>query len=302
MKKQTFLIFILLNLIILKNFAQLDVNHFNLNLENPAFVGSKNKLSVGLDYRKNFVDLFFVGFNSIDGAPTVFMANVYTPISSKIGIGVSLTKDKIGPVEENIFAVDVSYRLNIISKSVLSFGIKSGYRVFDGNFEQLLAPDGTIGPHILINNEGKENNFNLGFGAYFNFKEIENHNFSLGLSMPNFLKEEAFGNDVPTNIIQTLSYETSITEKIKLNIFEKLTLPSEGDTKYYLSANIEFKNIIGVGFNIQKNFYGVQLNSPKIANIFRVGFVVGFVDTQIDDFDNSIEFFSNLDFNNLFNQ
>jgi hypothetical protein len=47
------------------------------------------------------------------GAPITNSVSVNTPINgSKVGIGVSILNDKIGPSDENNIAVDLSYSNN----------------------------------------------------------------------------------------------------------------------------------------------------------------------------------------------
>jgi type IX secretion system PorP/SprF family membrane protein len=66
---------------------------YNMNIINPAYASSKENLSFGLLYRKQWVD--------VEGAPATFSLAGSMPAGKNVGVGLSIISDKIGPVEEN---------------------------------------------------------------------------------------------------------------------------------------------------------------------------------------------------------
>jgi type IX secretion system PorP/SprF family membrane protein len=69
---------------------------------NPAYAGSRGVLSVFGLYRTQWVGL--------DGAPETSTFSINTPLSNKkLGLGLSLVNDKIGPTNENTLSADFSY-------------------------------------------------------------------------------------------------------------------------------------------------------------------------------------------------
>ena len=90
---------------------------YNMNVINPAYAGSKENLSFGLLYRKQWVD--------IEGAPSTFSLSGSSPVGKNVGIGLSLISDKIGPVQENNVYGDFSYTLNLGGERRLAFGMKA---------------------------------------------------------------------------------------------------------------------------------------------------------------------------------
>jgi hypothetical protein len=66
---------------------------YNMNIINPAYAGSKENLSFGLLYRKQWLD--------IEDAPTTFSLSGSAPVGKNVGIGLSIISDRIGPVDEN---------------------------------------------------------------------------------------------------------------------------------------------------------------------------------------------------------
>ena len=55
---------------------------YNMNVINPAYAGSKENLSFGLLFRKQWVD--------IEDAPTTFTATGHSPIGKNVGLGLSV--------------------------------------------------------------------------------------------------------------------------------------------------------------------------------------------------------------------
>ena len=78
---------------------------YNMNVINPAYAGSKENLSFGLLYRKQWVD--------VEGAPATFSLAGAMPVGQHGGGGLSVMSDKMGPVEENNVYGDFSYTLNL---------------------------------------------------------------------------------------------------------------------------------------------------------------------------------------------
>lgn len=298
MKRKIYLCLLILSLTLVKTYAQLDPNFFNLNVVNPAFVGSKENFSLSVDYGLSFVDLEFIKINRIEGAPQSFVGSVYTPISNKIGVGISYVDFKSGSVKEKVLNADVSYKFNLTIDSNLTIGLKTGYTTTNLGFIELSGefgePIGVISP--------KETTLNLGFGTYY-----YNDNFSLGLSVPNFIPKNPLDDTDETaikpaiNIVLSSTYKTNLSETIEFSPGALVIFNADIDTQYYISANFNFKKVIGVGLNYQKDVFGILLTSPKIAKIFRVGLNIGFVNTKFETpFNNNIEFFGNYDFNPIF--
>src|SRR6187402_52196 len=91
---------------------------YNMSVMNPAYAGSKEAVSGGLLYRKQWVE--------IEDAPTTGTFFIHSPVGRNVGLGLSVISDKIGPVEENNFYGDFSYTLNLGGEHRLAFGLKAG--------------------------------------------------------------------------------------------------------------------------------------------------------------------------------
>jgi type IX secretion system PorP/SprF family membrane protein len=91
---------------------------YNMSVMNPAYAGSKENISGGLLYRKQWVE--------IEDAPTTGTFFIHSPVGKNVGLGLSAITDKIGPVEENNLYGDFSYTLNLGGEHKLAFGLKAG--------------------------------------------------------------------------------------------------------------------------------------------------------------------------------
>lgn len=64
----------------------------------------------------------------LDGAPTTQTINFNTPVSERIGVGLSIVNDRIGngTNQDTYFDAVASYTVNTSRTGKLSFGLKAG--------------------------------------------------------------------------------------------------------------------------------------------------------------------------------
>lgn len=162
-------------------FAQQDAQYtqymYNTLSVNPAYAGSRGVFSALALHRSQWVGL--------DGAPTTQTINFHTPLSKRVGIGLSVINDEIGNGTNQDTYIDAafSYTIPTSDKGKLSFGINAKAHLFNVDFTKL-------------RNYGRENNLpnienrfspNFGAGIYYHTQK-----FYAGLSVPNFLQTEHF--------------------------------------------------------------------------------------------------------------
>ncbi|HMI08135.1 MAG TPA: type IX secretion system membrane protein PorP/SprF [Flavobacterium sp.] len=149
---------------------------YNMSVVNPAYAGSKESLSGGLLYRKQWVD--------IEGAPSTGTFFIHSPVGKNVGLGLSVISDKIGPVEENNVYADFSYTLNLGGQHKLAFGIKGG-ATFNkiGLFDDIgngFVPD----PNDEAFSQNTSNTFaNIGAGFFY-----YTNKYYVAFSVPNMIK------------------------------------------------------------------------------------------------------------------
>jgi type IX secretion system PorP/SprF family membrane protein len=152
---------------------------YNTLVINPAYAGSRDALTVTALHRSQWV-----GF---DGAPVTQTLTMHMPIANQhIGIGLSVMKDKIGPVSNSSLVGDFAYIMRLTKKSKLSLGLSAGINMFQANLNTLLLDQ--------QNDPSFQNNINnritpaFGFGAYYSRER-----FYAGVSVPNLVQSSYTG-------------------------------------------------------------------------------------------------------------
>ncbi|TDO77975.1 type IX secretion system PorP/SprF family membrane protein [Flavobacterium chryseum] len=160
--------------------AQFTQYMYNTIEINPAYAGSRGVLSVFGLYRTQWVGL--------DGAPETSTFSVNTPFNnSKLGLGVSLVNDKIGPTNENTLSADLSYSIPVSEASKLSFGIKGTANLFNLDVNKL-NPEDQDDPQFQ--NLANRITPNVGAGIYWHSDKAY-----VGLSVPNFIETNRYNDD-----------------------------------------------------------------------------------------------------------
>ena len=242
---------------------------YNMSVMNPAYAGSKESLSLGLLYRKQWVE--------IEDAPTTATFFGHSPVGKNVGLGLSVISDKIGPVEENNIYGDFSYTLNLGGEHKLAFGIKTGLTLHKvGLYDEVyntLPQDNDPAFSENISNTY----FNIGSGLFYYTDK-----YYLGLSVPNMLKSKhldlsvngdqyEFGSET-SHYFFTGGYVFDLNEKIKFKPFFMLKSAFSSPTSLDLSTNFLFneKFEIGATYRLDDSF-GAMANYAVLPNL-RIGY------------------------------
>jgi type IX secretion system PorP/SprF family membrane protein len=263
--KKLYLVAILVVFTCFDSQAQQDPHYtqymYNMNVINPAYAGSKENLSIGMLYRKQWV--------GIEDAPTTATLSGHTPVGKNVGMGLSVIKDKIGPVEENNIYGDFSYTLNLGGEHKLAFGIKAGLTLHKvGLYSDIYStlPD----PNDPAFSQDTNNSyFNLGTGFFY-----YTNKYYLALSVPNMMKSKhldfngrEFGSEV-SHYFLTGGYVFDVTENIKFKPFFMVKSAFEAPASIDLSTNFLFnqKFEAGVTYRLQDSF-GAMFNYAISPNV-----------------------------------
>ena len=164
-------------------FSQQDAQYtqymYNTISVNPAYAGSRGVMSITGLHRSQWVGL--------EGAPRTQTLGFHTPLgeSQKVGLGVSLVNDEIGPTQETYIDIDFSYTIPTSEQGKLSFGLKAGGHLLDVNFDKLSRFN--ISDPRFTNNIDNKFSPNVGIGVYYYTQK-----FYAGLSVPNLLETDHF--------------------------------------------------------------------------------------------------------------
>ena len=166
---------------------------YNTQTVNPGYAGSRGVLSLTGLYRTQWV--------GINGAPETLNFSLSSPISERLGLGVSFYKDEIGISTENNVAVDFSYTLPVNDTGLyLSFGVKGGVDVLDVDFSRLNPNDVSDPSFQASNNVDSQVSPIIGAGLYLRNKD----RWYLGLSVPNLLKTEYYDDNAVSSATELM--------------------------------------------------------------------------------------------------
>ena len=145
---------------------------YNPSQINPAYSGSMGYASVFGLYRTQWVGL--------DGAPKTANLGFHNPIeNSKLGYGINILNDRIGPSELTYMNVDISYTLLFGENSRLAFGLKGGGELINIDYSKLSQYN--QGDALFQNNLNRFSP-NIGAGIYY-----YTDNTYVGFSVPMLL-------------------------------------------------------------------------------------------------------------------
>ncbi len=173
----------LLSFVFYNNYAQQDAQYtqymYNTISVNPAYAGSRGVMSILGLHRSQWVGL--------DGAPRTQTLSLNTPLGEKerLGLGLSVIHDEIGPTSETYIDIDFSYTIPLSEQAKLSFGLKAGGHLLNIDFQRLSQ----FNNNDALFETNIDNKFspNVGIGAYYHTDK-----FYLGLSAPNLLETDHF--------------------------------------------------------------------------------------------------------------
>lgn len=147
---------------------------YNTLSVNPAYAGSRDALTVTALHRSQWVDF--------KGAPTTQTLTLHSPIGNEnMGIGLSLSNDKIGPTNNTSVFADFAYRIKLNQNSRLAFGLSAGANIFQANLNTLEL-DEQDDPSFQYN-ISNHTTPNFGFGMYYSRER-----FYAGVSVPTLLE------------------------------------------------------------------------------------------------------------------
>jgi type IX secretion system PorP/SprF family membrane protein len=256
-KKILFVAVFLLSLIVRsQNDSKLSIFNYNSLIYNPAFAGAADGLNVAGIYSSQWY-----GF---DGAPKTQYLTVDTKLPyNKIGLGLSLYHDAIGPAREYNIEGNFAYYIDVNDKYKLALGLKSGLHSYKVDINQL----DVYQPGEQVFNSNFENNLSLILGLGMNFYSDK---FFIGLSTPNLLVSKYYNaNNSSTlsksknnyylntgykfelrrDITLTPAALVRVTEGAPISVLTSLNL--NWYEKYIASLNFDYNSSVGLLFGVR---------------------------------------------------
>ena len=264
---------------------------YNMNIINPAYTGSTEGLAVGALYRSQWVGL--------DGGPETFTFNIHSPVGKRVGLGLSIIADQIGPVKETNAYVDFSYTIPVGTVTKLAFGVKGGFTFHDiGIAESQISLIDQGDPFFA--NAINETTPNVGAGVYF-YKPSK---YYISVSIPNILNGvhlDANGTKIGSeseHFFAAAGYVFDLSENFKLKPHTLIKYAFDAPVSYDINANVFMFDVVevGVGYRLEDSFSGM-VNFQVMDNL-RIGYAYDAIQSDLDIVTSSShEIFINFDLN-----
>ncbi|WP_124981197.1 PorP/SprF family type IX secretion system membrane protein [Nonlabens xiamenensis] len=271
---------------------------YNPIVINPAYAGNRGVASIVGLHRSQWVGL--------DGAPKTQTLSFHTPIAnSRVGLGLSIVNDEIGPADETYVAADFSYTIPVGEESNLSFGLKGGFHVLNVDFTQLNIFN--PGDQRLQNNIENRLSPTVGVGVHYHTEK-----FYLGLSSPNLLQTDHFDEDTQSSTtfiaeerihyFLTSGYVFDLGENVKFKPAGMVKLVTGAPLQVDLSANFLFNEKFTVGAAYRWSAAVTGLVGFQLSDQMLIGFAYDRETTELGNAiynDGSYELFMRFElFNN----
>jgi type IX secretion system PorP/SprF family membrane protein len=260
---------------------------YNMQIINPAYVGSRAELSMSVLSREQWV--------GISGAPVTRTFSVNGRINMGLGFGATVVNDKIGLSESTNVNIDASYTIVTSEFGRLAVGLKSGMTFFSNNLANGITPDNDI----YASTTGSFPN--VGFGAFY-----YNRKFYVGLALPYLLETPQFytqENIDNGKIAKNANYffSTGALFTVKENLLFKPStmvryapnLPISID----INANFLYKDIIEAGLSYRYENSVSALFAIVINEKYRIGYAYDYKLSTLGGNLSSHEIIFHLDLN-----
>ena len=241
---------------------------YNTLVINPGYAGSRDALSVTALHRSQWVNY--------KGAPIVQTLTMHAPLKNEhLGLGLSVTNDKIGPTNNTAVFADFAYIMKLNTKSKLALGLSAGVNIFQADLNSLQLNQ-QADPSFQ-NNISNKVNPNFGFGAYYSRER-----FYAGISIPNIIQNNYLVVNLPNGstwagkeqrhyyFIAGTMIKLSDNLEFKPTTFVKVTPAAPIQADVTASFVIAKKLLLGVMYRTGDAFGG--LIGLDVTSQFHVGY------------------------------
>ncbi|WP_291287276.1 type IX secretion system membrane protein PorP/SprF [Flavobacterium sp.] len=248
---------------------------YNTLTINPAYAGSRGTTSIFGLYRTQWIGL--------EGAPKTGSFSVHTPLNnSKLGMGVSLVNDKIGPTDENTLSADISYTVPTSATFNLSFGIRGTGNLFSLDPNKL-SPERQGDPQFQ--NLKSVFSPNIGAGVYWYSDKAY-----IGLSIPAFIETNRYNDNnvsiykdkICYYLIGGYVFDLSPSIKFKPAVLTKMS--AGASLQIDLSANFMYNEKFVLGAAYRSNAAVSALAGFQITEGLFVGYAYDFDTTALRNY------------------
>ena len=223
---------------------------YNTMAVNSAYAGQRDALSIIGLYRNQWV--------GIDGAPKTLSFGIHSPLKNeRLGLGLSVVSDEIGPAQEDYVDLNLSYTIPFTESTELSFGLKAGFHNLSTDWSKGMmfdSADAAFSQNISLFSP------TIGAGLY-----MHSNKWYLGMSIPNFLVTEHyddFRNSIASESIHYYfigGYVFDLENRIKLKpaFLLKAAPGAPSIADFSLNALFNDSFTLGVSNRFDESFSGL---------------------------------------------
>lgn len=223
---------------------------YNTMAVNSAYAGQRDALSIIGLYRNQWV--------GIDGAPKTLSFGIHSPLKNeRLGLGLSVVSDEIGPAQEDYVDLNLSYTIPFTESTELSFGLKAGFHNLSTDWSKGMmfdSADAAFSQNISLFSP------TIGAGLY-----MHSNKWYLGMSIPNFLVTEHyddFRNSIASESIHYYfigGYVFDLENRIKLKpaFLLKAVPGAPSIADFSLNALFNDSFTLGVSNRFDESFSGL---------------------------------------------
>lgn len=249
---------------------------YNTMTINSAYAGSVGTLEASLLHRSQWV--------GIDGAPVTQSFVIHSPLANdKIGLGLSVVNDKLGPSSETNFEGNFSYTVNVTRDMKLAFGLKAGFRKLDVDWTKGRYYDQN---DVLLNqNIDNEIKPALGAGLY-----LYDEKWYIGASVPNFIRGSYYDDIQESVDIDRLHYYLiggyvfDLSDNLKFKPATLIKAVSGAPLYYNVSLNFLIYEKLTLGAAYQFDDSVSALAGFQVNNSFYVGYAYDYTVTELNKY------------------
>lgn len=248
---------------------------YNIGSFNPAYVGTVETPEIAALYRAQWID--------IPGAPRTIRIGTNLPLSNEtMGLGFNVVNDQLGPVTQTYADLSYSYQVNLSDETKLSFGMDAG-----GSFLNVDLSKGTFeNPGEPLNQEQITRFYpTIGAGLFMYADQ-----WYLGASVPNFLTEGIYNDDVASIVEDKLQfnfiggYVFDLSDGLKFKPAFLVNTLSGAPVNINISTNFLINDVLTVGasYRVDNAFSG--LAGFQISNGTFIGYSYDYNTNPLGEF------------------
>lgn len=248
---------------------------YNIGSFNPAYVGTVETPEIAALYRAQWID--------IPGAPRTIRFGTNLPLNNEtMGLGFNVVNDQLGPVGQTYADISYSYQVKLSEETKLSFGMDAG-----GSFLNVDFSKGTFeNPGEPLNNESISRFYPTIGAGIFTYGE----QWYLGASIPNFLTEGVYNDDVFSIVEDNLQfnfiggYVFDLSDNLKFKPAFLINTLKGAPVNINVSTNFLINDVFtaGVSYRVENAFSG--LVGFQIANSTFLGYAYDYNTNALGEF------------------